>query len=77
MEESEARTEKDVEVKIQAVHRRIYAFELRMFESPQPGPTVDVSIFQTALAKIQADIDALPATASEPAREDVANDVVL
>ncbi|WMV09116.1 hypothetical protein MTR67_002501 [Solanum verrucosum] len=59
IEELEARTEKIVEVKIQVLHQRIDAFELRMPERPHPRLIVDVASFQSELAKLWADIDAL------------------
>uniref|UniRef100_M1DY87 Integrase core domain containing protein n=1 Tax=Solanum tuberosum TaxID=4113 RepID=M1DY87_SOLTU len=43
------------------MNRKIDALELRVKERPQPGPIIDVATFQTELAKLQADVDALTA----------------
>lgn len=77
MEELEAQIEKVAEVKIQAVHRRIDVFELRIPERPQPGSTVDVASFQMELAKLQVDIDIQATAVPESALEDDADDIVL
>lgn len=57
MEESEARMERMMDVKILAVHKRLNAFELRVLE--RPVPTVDINTFQTELARLCYDVDAL------------------
>uniref|UniRef100_M1DNG6 Integrase core domain containing protein n=1 Tax=Solanum tuberosum TaxID=4113 RepID=M1DNG6_SOLTU len=57
VEESEARMELMMERKIQVVHKRLDAFELRVWE--RPSPTIDVTTFQTKLARLWADVDAL------------------
>uniref|UniRef100_M1DAV5 Integrase core domain containing protein n=1 Tax=Solanum tuberosum TaxID=4113 RepID=M1DAV5_SOLTU len=59
IEKSEARIEAVVDRKIQAVHWRIYSFELRVMERPQPRPTVDLNTFQAELAKLRTDVNAL------------------
>uniref|UniRef100_M1DXJ5 Integrase core domain containing protein n=1 Tax=Solanum tuberosum TaxID=4113 RepID=M1DXJ5_SOLTU len=51
--------------KVQAVHKRLDAFELRVLE--RLASTTDMSSFRTELASLQADIDAILATpAIEP-----------
>ncbi|KAG5576289.1 hypothetical protein H5410_056423 [Solanum commersonii] len=46
--------------KIQAVNKQLDAFELRVLE--RPTPTMDLSSFQSELANIRADVDAILAT---------------
>ncbi|KAK4723873.1 hypothetical protein R3W88_026652 [Solanum pinnatisectum] len=57
--ESEARMEQRMEhimdQKVQAVHKRLDAFKLRVLE--RPAPTTNVSSFKTELASLQADLD--------------------
>lgn len=53
--------------KIQAVHKHLDAFELRVLESL--APAIDVSTFQMELASLCADVVALLAP-SEPAPEE-------
>uniref|UniRef100_M1DEC9 Integrase core domain containing protein n=1 Tax=Solanum tuberosum TaxID=4113 RepID=M1DEC9_SOLTU len=43
--------------KVQSIHQRLDAFEIRVLE--QPAHTTDVSVFQTELASLRADLDAL------------------
>uniref|UniRef100_M1DTP8 Integrase core domain containing protein n=1 Tax=Solanum tuberosum TaxID=4113 RepID=M1DTP8_SOLTU len=76
--ESEERVEKRMEAKtdqkVQAVHKRLDAFELRVLE--RPAPTIDMSSFRTELASIRADVDAILATpAVEPQATPVRIDV--
>uniref|UniRef100_M1DXG2 Integrase core domain containing protein n=1 Tax=Solanum tuberosum TaxID=4113 RepID=M1DXG2_SOLTU len=62
--ESEERVEKRMEVKtdqkIQAVHKRLDAFELRVLE--RPAPTTHMLSFRIELASLRADVDAILAT---------------
>ena len=67
--ESEERVGKRMEAKtdqkVQAVHKRLDAFELRVLE--RPALTTDMSSFRTELASLRADVDAILATpAVEP-----------
>uniref|UniRef100_M1DH42 Integrase core domain containing protein n=1 Tax=Solanum tuberosum TaxID=4113 RepID=M1DH42_SOLTU len=55
--ESVARMEQMMDHKVQAIHQRLDAFKLRISE--QPAPTIDVSSFQTELASLRDDLDAL------------------
>uniref|UniRef100_M1DM43 Integrase core domain containing protein n=1 Tax=Solanum tuberosum TaxID=4113 RepID=M1DM43_SOLTU len=69
IDESEERVEKRMEAKtdqqVQAVHKRLDAFELRVLE--RPAPTTDMSFFRTELASLRADVDTILATpAVEP-----------
>uniref|UniRef100_M1DIH2 Integrase core domain containing protein n=1 Tax=Solanum tuberosum TaxID=4113 RepID=M1DIH2_SOLTU len=43
--------------KVQAIHKRLDAFELRVLE--RPTPTTDVSAFRTELSSLQTDLDTL------------------
>uniref|UniRef100_M1DEQ1 Integrase core domain containing protein n=1 Tax=Solanum tuberosum TaxID=4113 RepID=M1DEQ1_SOLTU len=43
--------------KVQAVNKRMDAFELRVLK--RPGPTIDVTTFQDDLASLRADVAAL------------------
>ncbi|WMV25868.1 hypothetical protein MTR67_019253, partial [Solanum verrucosum] len=69
----------DVEqIQIQAVHKRLDAFGLRVLE--WPAPTIDVTAFQIKLARLRADVDALLAPAKfipEPAHEVEDDEVVM
>ncbi|KAG5580774.1 hypothetical protein H5410_051401 [Solanum commersonii] len=62
--ESEEKVEKRIEEKtnqkVQAVHKRLDAFELRVLE--RPAPTTDMSSFWTELASLRADVDTILAT---------------
>uniref|UniRef100_M1DHT2 Integrase core domain containing protein n=1 Tax=Solanum tuberosum TaxID=4113 RepID=M1DHT2_SOLTU len=62
--ESEARMERKMEGmmdrKIQAINKCLDAFELRVLE--RPAPTIDLSSFQSELASLRADVDAILAT---------------
>uniref|UniRef100_M1DLR2 Integrase core domain containing protein n=1 Tax=Solanum tuberosum TaxID=4113 RepID=M1DLR2_SOLTU len=62
--ESEARMEKrmatTVDQKVQAVHKRLYAFELRVLA--RPAPVTNFSSFRTELDSLRADIDSILAT---------------
>uniref|UniRef100_M1DHZ2 Integrase core domain containing protein n=1 Tax=Solanum tuberosum TaxID=4113 RepID=M1DHZ2_SOLTU len=62
--EYEERVEKRMEAKtnqkVQAVHKRLDAFELRVLE--RPAPTTDMSFFGTKLASLQDDVDDILAT---------------
>uniref|UniRef100_M1DRJ3 Integrase core domain containing protein n=1 Tax=Solanum tuberosum TaxID=4113 RepID=M1DRJ3_SOLTU len=60
IEDSEARMEKMMDQNIHAVHKRLYAFELRILKSL--APNIDVTTFQTELANLRADVDAILAT---------------
>ncbi|KAK4733799.1 hypothetical protein R3W88_008060 [Solanum pinnatisectum] len=68
--ESEARMERRMETmmdqKVQAIHKRQHAFELRVIE--RPTPTTDLFSFQTELDSLRADLDAIIGTPSEEAR---------
>uniref|UniRef100_M1DQ52 Integrase core domain containing protein n=1 Tax=Solanum tuberosum TaxID=4113 RepID=M1DQ52_SOLTU len=57
VEESEARMEMVIDAKIQAIHKRLDAVELRVLE--RHGPSVDITIFQTELARLRSNVDAL------------------
>uniref|UniRef100_M1DIL4 Integrase core domain containing protein n=1 Tax=Solanum tuberosum TaxID=4113 RepID=M1DIL4_SOLTU len=64
--------------KIQAVKKHLDAFELRVLE--RPAPTIDLSSFQSELASLWADVDAILATRTvEPqaAPTALADDTVL
>uniref|UniRef100_M1DK06 Integrase core domain containing protein n=1 Tax=Solanum tuberosum TaxID=4113 RepID=M1DK06_SOLTU len=72
MEESEARIEQRVEhmmdQKVQAVHKHLDAFELRVLE--RPTPTVDLTILQKKIENLRADITGLLVTPeTEPESE--------
>uniref|UniRef100_M1DFB2 Integrase core domain containing protein n=1 Tax=Solanum tuberosum TaxID=4113 RepID=M1DFB2_SOLTU len=56
--ESEVRMEHMMDQKIEAVHKRLDAFEMRVLEGP-PVPTIDVTTFQQELATLCADVAAL------------------
>ncbi|WMV37857.1 hypothetical protein MTR67_031242 [Solanum verrucosum] len=67
-----------MDTKIQGVHKCLDAFELRVLESL--APTIDVTTFQTELARLRSDVDALldPAkTVLETTHVDEADDVVM
>ncbi|XP_049371951.1 uncharacterized protein LOC125836840 [Solanum verrucosum] len=71
VEEFEARMERMMDVKIQVVHKRLDAFELRVLE--RPCPTNDVTTFQMELTRLRSDVDALLSSAEtvpEPTPED-------
>uniref|UniRef100_M1DQM0 Integrase core domain containing protein n=1 Tax=Solanum tuberosum TaxID=4113 RepID=M1DQM0_SOLTU len=72
IEEYEARMEQMMDQKIQAIHKCLDAFELRVLE--RPTPTIDVTTFQMALASLRADVDALLALADECHRSDHTSD---
>uniref|UniRef100_M1DKD1 Integrase core domain containing protein n=1 Tax=Solanum tuberosum TaxID=4113 RepID=M1DKD1_SOLTU len=57
IKESETHKEQMIDRKIQEVHKRLDAFQLSVLE--RPAPTIDVTTFQTELASLRADIDAL------------------
>jgi len=59
-ERVEKRMEAKTDQKVQAVHKWLDAFELRVLE--RPAPTTDISSFRTDLASLQADVDAILAT---------------
>uniref|UniRef100_M1DVY0 Integrase core domain containing protein n=1 Tax=Solanum tuberosum TaxID=4113 RepID=M1DVY0_SOLTU len=61
VEESKARMEHMMDGKIQAVHKCLDAFELRVLE--RHAPTIDMTTFQSKLAKLCADVDAILAPA--------------
>uniref|UniRef100_M1DK04 Integrase core domain containing protein n=1 Tax=Solanum tuberosum TaxID=4113 RepID=M1DK04_SOLTU len=78
VEESEARMEKMMERKIQAVHKRLNAFEFIVLE--RSTPTIDVTTFQIELATLCADVDPLLAPdkfVPEPAPEVEEDEVVI
>uniref|UniRef100_M1DUS9 Integrase core domain containing protein n=1 Tax=Solanum tuberosum TaxID=4113 RepID=M1DUS9_SOLTU len=78
MEEFEARMERIMDVKIQAVCKRLDAFELRVLESP--CPTIEVTTFQIELTRLRSYVDALLAfveTVPEPTPEDEVDEVVM
>uniref|UniRef100_M1DQA7 Integrase core domain containing protein n=1 Tax=Solanum tuberosum TaxID=4113 RepID=M1DQA7_SOLTU len=52
--------EAKMDQKVQAVHKRLNPFELRVLE--RPDPTTDISSFRTELASLRADVDAILAT---------------
>uniref|UniRef100_M1DYY6 Integrase core domain containing protein n=1 Tax=Solanum tuberosum TaxID=4113 RepID=M1DYY6_SOLTU len=53
----EKRMEHMMDRKVQAVHQRLDAFELRVLE--RPAPTTNVSAFHMELASLRADLDTL------------------
>uniref|UniRef100_M1E0M3 Integrase core domain containing protein n=1 Tax=Solanum tuberosum TaxID=4113 RepID=M1E0M3_SOLTU len=55
VEESEACMEQMMDRKIQVVHKRLDAFELRVLE--RPASSVDITTFQTELARLRSDVD--------------------
>ncbi|KAK4713527.1 hypothetical protein R3W88_019434 [Solanum pinnatisectum] len=62
---SEVRMEQMMDQKIQVIHKRLDAFELRVLH--RPAPTIDVTTFQRELSSLYADIIALLApTESKP-----------
>uniref|UniRef100_M1DSH9 Integrase core domain containing protein n=1 Tax=Solanum tuberosum TaxID=4113 RepID=M1DSH9_SOLTU len=70
--------EAKIDQKVQAVHKRLDAFELRVLE--RPAPTTDMSYFQTELASLQADVDAIldtPAVEPQAAPFTLGDDTVL
>uniref|UniRef100_M1DPJ8 Integrase core domain containing protein n=1 Tax=Solanum tuberosum TaxID=4113 RepID=M1DPJ8_SOLTU len=74
----ERRMEGMMDRKIQAVNKRLDAFELRFLE--RPAPTINLSSFQSELASLRADVDAILATPTvEPqaAPTMLADDTVL
>uniref|UniRef100_M1DE30 Integrase core domain containing protein n=1 Tax=Solanum tuberosum TaxID=4113 RepID=M1DE30_SOLTU len=80
--ESEVRVEKRMEAKtdqkVQAVHKRLDAFELRVLE--RPAPTTDMSSFRTELSSLRADVDAIlatPAVKPQAALSALGDDTVL
>uniref|UniRef100_M1DJ30 Integrase core domain containing protein n=1 Tax=Solanum tuberosum TaxID=4113 RepID=M1DJ30_SOLTU len=78
VEESEARIERMIDPKIQAVNKRLDAFELRVLE--RPGPTIDAIAFHTELASLPIDVSSLLApieTVSEDAPEVEVDEVVM
>uniref|UniRef100_M1E166 Integrase core domain containing protein n=1 Tax=Solanum tuberosum TaxID=4113 RepID=M1E166_SOLTU len=80
--ESKERVEKRMEAKmnqkVQEVHKRLDAFELRVIE--RPTPTTDMSSLRTKLTSLRSDVDAILATPSiEPqaASSALGDDTVL
>ncbi|KAK4713085.1 hypothetical protein R3W88_018992 [Solanum pinnatisectum] len=80
--ESEVKMEKRmatmVDQKIQAVHKRLDAFELRVLK--RPAPTTDLSSFQTELASLRVDLDTIlvpPTDELESSPNVLADDTVL
>uniref|UniRef100_M1DH81 Integrase core domain containing protein n=1 Tax=Solanum tuberosum TaxID=4113 RepID=M1DH81_SOLTU len=72
IDQSEARMEKLMDQNTQAVHKRMDVFELRVLE--RSTKTIDLATFQTELASIHADVDALlapPESAPEASPTDV------
>ncbi|WMV58828.1 hypothetical protein MTR67_052213 [Solanum verrucosum] len=70
--------EQMMERKIQVVHKRLDAFELRVLE--RPAPTIDVTTFQTELASLCSDVASLLApieTVSEAAPKIEEDEVVM
>uniref|UniRef100_M1DX87 Integrase core domain containing protein n=1 Tax=Solanum tuberosum TaxID=4113 RepID=M1DX87_SOLTU len=64
-ERVESRMEAKMDQKVQAVHKRLDAFELIVLE--RPVPTTDISSFWTELASLRADVHAILAIpAAEP-----------
>ncbi|WMV46721.1 hypothetical protein MTR67_040106 [Solanum verrucosum] len=57
IEESKAPMERMMDAKIQAVHKRLDAFKLRVLE--RHAPTIDVTTFRMELARLRSDVDAL------------------
>ncbi|WMV50328.1 hypothetical protein MTR67_043713 [Solanum verrucosum] len=55
--DSEARMEQMMDRKIQAIHKLLDAFQYRVME--RPAPIIDAATFQTKLASLCADVDAL------------------
>ncbi|KAK4723886.1 hypothetical protein R3W88_026665 [Solanum pinnatisectum] len=53
----ERRIEHMIDLKVQAVNKRLDAFKLRVLE--QPSPTTDISYFQTELDHLQDDLDTI------------------
>uniref|UniRef100_M1D8L4 Integrase core domain containing protein n=1 Tax=Solanum tuberosum TaxID=4113 RepID=M1D8L4_SOLTU len=49
--------EQMMDAKIQAVHKHLDAFELRILERNEP--TIDVTTFEMELARLRSDVDAL------------------
>uniref|UniRef100_M1DVL8 Integrase core domain containing protein n=1 Tax=Solanum tuberosum TaxID=4113 RepID=M1DVL8_SOLTU len=68
----ERRMEGMMDRKIQAVNKRLDAFELRVLE--RPTPTIDLSSFQSKLASLRANVNAILAT---PTVEPQATPIVL
>ncbi|KAK4724067.1 hypothetical protein R3W88_026846 [Solanum pinnatisectum] len=63
--DSEARMETMMDWKVQAIHKRLDAFKLRVLA--RPAPTTDLSSIRTELDNLQANIDAILAPhADEP-----------
>ncbi|KAG5610279.1 hypothetical protein H5410_021560 [Solanum commersonii] len=56
----EQRMEGMMDRKIQAVNKHLDAFELRVLE--RPTPTINLSSFQTKLASLRANVDAILTT---------------
>uniref|UniRef100_M1DJ26 Integrase core domain containing protein n=1 Tax=Solanum tuberosum TaxID=4113 RepID=M1DJ26_SOLTU len=56
----ERRMEGMMDRKVQAVNKRLDAFELRVLE--RPAPTIYLSFFQAELASLRADVDAILST---------------
>ncbi|WMV41556.1 hypothetical protein MTR67_034941, partial [Solanum verrucosum] len=64
--------------KVQAVNKRLDAFELRVLEPP--APSIDLSSFQAELASLRADADAILSTRTikpQAAPTALADDTVL
>uniref|UniRef100_M1DFF5 Integrase core domain containing protein n=1 Tax=Solanum tuberosum TaxID=4113 RepID=M1DFF5_SOLTU len=76
--ESEARMESMMDQKVQAIHKRLDVFKLRVLE--QPAPVTDMSSFLTELDSLRADLDAIivpPTDEPESVHNVLVDDTVL
>lgn len=55
----EKRVVYQTEQKIQAVHQRLYAFNMRVLECPASPPPIDLTTFKKAVASLQANVDSI------------------
>ncbi|KAG5606580.1 hypothetical protein H5410_028072 [Solanum commersonii] len=76
--ESEARMEQRMDQNVQAVNKRLDAFELQVLK--RPALTIDLSSFQAELASLRANVDAIfstPTIEPQAAPTALADDTVL